>query len=117
MSKKDIRHTNEYRKWRKAVLALHGNKCVLCGSSSLINVHHILPKKIYHKYILDVANGLPLCYHCHRSVHLIGYDFSRFITNKLMLKTFKEYQKSMTNKDGSYNGFDIRLFKRLKKQG
>jgi len=114
--KKDIRNTKEYRDWRKEVLELHGDACVLCGSKLLINVHHILPKKIYRKYVLDIRNGIPLCHKCHRSVHLKGYDFSRFLTDPHMLKVFLAYQDAMTNPDGSYHGFDINQCISLKRK-
>jgi len=107
--KKDIRNSKEYREWRKSVLDAWGNKCVLCGSSKLINVHHILPKKIYRKYLLDFRNGIPFCYKCHREVHLFGYDFDDFLFDPHMKKVFAEYHKAMTNADGSYRGFDIDL--------
>ena len=54
--------------WRKAVLAHHGNRCVVCGSTDGLECHHIVKRvKLLTRW--DWRNGIPLCVECHRKLH------------------------------------------------
>jgi ankyrin repeat protein len=49
--------------WRKAVKAVQGESCVLCGATP-VECHHIIKRrKKLTRY--DWRNGLPLCPGCH----------------------------------------------------
>jgi len=53
------------KEWRLAVKTKFENRCVICGSPKMLNVHHLIPRcnKIYRN---DIMNGLVLCARCHR---------------------------------------------------
>lgn len=44
-------------------------KCVVCGSASDLEAHHIVPKSIDGKFTLSLSNGVTLCSGCHRKAH------------------------------------------------
>ena len=54
--------------WSRAVKDRDG-RCMKCGSIENLHAHHIKPKSIYPDLILDIDNGLTLCYGCHKSEH------------------------------------------------
>ena len=62
------RLTYEYRKWREAVLK-RDKKCVKCGNTTNLHVHHILPFAYYPDERLNLNNGITLCEKCHREYH------------------------------------------------
>jgi len=54
--------------WSKAVKIAAGHKCQMCGQDDpekTYNSHHIVARK-YKKYRWDLANGICLCYRCHK---------------------------------------------------
>ena len=68
------RRTNSVSaKWRENVVKRDGAKCVICGSSEHLHVHHIIP--VSHdpegKYKYAEGNGITLCEKCHKLVHKI----------------------------------------------
>ena len=66
---------------RKACLAHHGTKCILCGfnfeeifgplGKGFIHVHHVRPlAEIGEKYIVDpITDLVPICPNCHAMIH------------------------------------------------
>ena len=70
--KKGVSDRTLQRKWRKAVLLAHGNRCVICGlrkPDSELECHHIIPRR---KRVLrhDHYNGVPVCVgECHQKAH------------------------------------------------
>lgn len=51
------------RWWRRAVIAIHGERCVLCGRQP-VECHHIVKRR--HMVLRhDPKNGVPLCVACH----------------------------------------------------
>ena len=52
--------------WRKAVFAVWGDACILCGARP-VSPHHVVKRR---NNILkwDVQNGRPLCVDCHDEV-------------------------------------------------
>ena len=57
--------------WREQVVKRDGKKCVICGSTERLEVHHIIP--VSHdparKYMYSPENGITLCHNCHALVH------------------------------------------------
>lgn len=51
--------------WRKSVLERDGNKCVKCGLSEKLAIHHIKPWKEYPELRFDLDNGITVCVYCH----------------------------------------------------
>lgn len=64
---KDFLNSNEWRNLRQAALKKYGCKCFICGSSTNINVDHILPRKFYPELALDIKNLQPLCAKCNKA--------------------------------------------------
>jgi len=56
--------------WRKACLALYGDRCFVCGGE-VSGVHHIVRRR---RRLLrwDVLNGMPLCKSCHEKAHKVN---------------------------------------------
>ncbi len=55
----------KYRRWRKAVFARDGYKCVLCGSKGKLNAHHIVRWADCPALRFATSNGCCLCVDCH----------------------------------------------------
>jgi len=55
--------------WRKAVKAIHGDACKICGAQP-VQIHHMVKRR---KVVLrhDWRNGLPLCVECHAGIDTI----------------------------------------------
>ena len=54
--------------WSAQVKGRDG-KCRNCGTVEDLHAHHIKPKATHPELILDVANGITLCYRCHKREH------------------------------------------------
>lgn len=76
---KEKRHNDErsyyksghWQRLRSACLALYGDECAICGSTDLVEVHHVepRPKNAPNPTTLDVlTNCLPLCGQHHREL-------------------------------------------------
>lgn len=63
----------EYRyalvSWSKIIKKIWGKNCNGCGSSNLVQSHHILHKAKHPHLTFDLTNGIPLCHKCHMEVH------------------------------------------------
>lgn len=59
----------EYQNFRKAVLERDGKKCVFCGATEKLCVHHIIPFSKSSALSLDTTNGQTLCETCHEGIH------------------------------------------------
>lgn len=69
------------RRNRAAALAIHGHRCMACGTDmaerygpvaeGLIEVHHVVPvSEVDHGYIIDpISDLVPLCPDCHSVTH------------------------------------------------
>lgn len=69
----------QHEKWMLAVLR-RDKKCVLCGTLSNLQAHHIKPWKSNQKLRDSVANGVTLCAMCHHTQHSY-LPLERFIAN------------------------------------
>lgn len=63
------RFSRELRKWRMAVLEVHGSRCAECGAEQDLHVHHIQAWSKRPDLRFDVSNGLVLCESCHSAAH------------------------------------------------
>jgi 5-methylcytosine-specific restriction endonuclease McrA len=65
-----IRHSPEYKAWRKKVLIRDKYTCQNCGSKKRrLEVHHIRGFTKYQHLRLKVKNGITLCARCHNKFH------------------------------------------------
>ena len=56
--------------WRRAVKAVHGEGCILCGAQP-VECHHIVKRR--HAILRhDWRNGIPLCAACHSKADTIS---------------------------------------------
>lgn len=65
------RRTYEYKVWKDTVKSRDGNKCVMCGSTRRLEVHHIKPFAEFPEFRTDPNNGITLCRNCHSLYHAI----------------------------------------------
>ena len=58
--------------WSKAIRALWGGRCAMCGNAGS-QAHHFFGKKAYPAVKFDLDNGVFLCFFCHiRKLHQQG---------------------------------------------
>ena len=50
----------QFKEWSLAVRNRDNNKCVVCGSSKMLNAHHIIPRE-NKDFRFDINNGISLC--------------------------------------------------------
>ena len=53
------------RLWSAAIRDDWGHKCAMCGSTSTLNAHHLIPRQ-HTTTRYDLRNGICLCSHCHQ---------------------------------------------------
>ncbi len=63
------RQTQEYHKWRTAVLARDLWACQDCGAKENLATHHIKSYKGHANLRIDVNNGITLCREHHKKRH------------------------------------------------
>ena len=66
---KKLRHSLEYRAWRRAVLGRDGQACVWCGDGRKgnLDVDHVKSFADFPELRFAVDNGRTLCRPCHRT--------------------------------------------------
>lgn len=73
--------------WTAAVHAEFGEKCAVCGSTSLPNAHHIESRIMFKGLRYDPMNGVLLCPTHHKfgkdSAHMAGCWFARWLAHNL----------------------------------
>lgn len=61
--------------------------CQKCGKTEHLQVHHLMPKKLYPQLLLDERNLVVLCPRCHSfcagSAHKDGMAFAVWLMNAL----------------------------------
>lgn len=75
MSKKEL---------RKQLIARDGNCCFLCGSTSRLDIHHIVFKRDGGKYTLN--NCVLLCWDCHHVKLHKNKESERYYTKLILNK-------------------------------
>lgn len=69
-----IRHSFEYRLWRKSVFERDNYQCIWGGKEhgSKLNADHIKPFALYPELRFAIDNGRTLCVECHRKTDTWG---------------------------------------------
>ena len=70
-----MRHSEEYRLWRRSVFERDGFKCQICGDDKggNLNAHHIKEWANYPESRFSLDNGKTLCDLCHKNTENYGY--------------------------------------------
>ncbi len=55
--------------WSKTIKKLDNKMCKNCDSIENLHAHHIQPKSLFPKLILNIDNGITLCKKCHYELH------------------------------------------------
>ena len=71
------RTDREVSRWRNEVLARDNYRCVRCGNTDKLNVHHIQPWKDNPELRTSIENGITLCEKCHKDVHSLMSKLNR----------------------------------------
>jgi 5-methylcytosine-specific restriction endonuclease McrA len=81
-----IRHSNEYKLWREAVLKRDKWTCIWCGvigcRKTPIHADHIKPFSLFPELRFAIDNGRTLCKECHRKTDTWGinqYNKSKYV--------------------------------------
>jgi 5-methylcytosine-specific restriction endonuclease McrA len=68
-----IRHSAEYKLWRKEVFERDDYTCQICGlRGGVLHADHIKPFAIFPELRLEVSNGRTLCKPCHEATPTFG---------------------------------------------
>lgn len=67
MSKGRKRTESNNPKFKRALIEIHGDRCVNCGSEDSIEFHHIVPLSLGGTN--SYGNIVPLCWRCHKAIH------------------------------------------------
>lgn len=60
--------TEQFDRIRQAVFDRDGRKCVVCGSTSTLQAHHLTYRNVYHE---DTGDLITLCKVCHSIYHAV----------------------------------------------
>ena len=78
--------------WARLVKELGGRECAICGATSNLQAHHILPRSQYPDHANDLNNGLCLCRRCHYLYHNGKYDSTGDQWQGIKRPPIKEYE-------------------------
>ena len=92
------RFTNFTRLWRRLCLQRDGYRCLLCGASTNLEVHHIVRWVDAPLLRLKKENGATLCRVCHQKWHgPQGNIFPREIVEQLLAEIKKKKVRVLCN--------------------
>jgi hypothetical protein len=111
--------------WRKAVLLIHGNTCIVCGNVRMpdaLECHHVIKRR--HRVLKhDPKNGVPVCAgECHQFVHTrkgertielkLGDDtMDHLETRQTWL--IKDYRFSLSHSKEQHEKFELAILKKI----
>lgn len=73
-----IRHSMEYREWRRKVYERDNYTCIECNKrGGKLNADHIQPFSIFPELRFEISNGRTLCVPCHRKTDTWGVNHRR----------------------------------------
>lgn len=78
-------------KWAYDNKRIFEERCAKCGGKSNLQSHHILPRNKYPELSQNYANGITLCYDCHKEFHH-KYGFNCNIQDMVNFLGLGEYE-------------------------
>ncbi len=103
---KDLRKTSEYKKFRDGVLEKDDGRCIICGSSQDVEVHHIYPFASHPSERYKVSCGATLC----KKHHGLKYPYSfhkLYGSRNFTPDQFEDYVNYEYLKMGRREHFDV----------
>lgn len=105
---KRLRHSVEYRNWRKSVFERDNYTCQNCGEKGgYLEADHIKPLVFFPELAFELSNGKTLCDPCHRKTDTYGhkvftsYSFKSPQSDTLaLLSRLDGLQKHITSVEG-----------------
>lgn len=101
-----IRNSGIYDEWRNAILEKDGYKCVVCGTSKKLEVHHIYPFSSYIDDRFKTCSGISLCY-WHHSMYINGSFHKEYGTYNNTPEQLEEYINRKRQELGITESFNI----------
>lgn len=105
-SKRDKALYENLKNWSMQVKERDRFKCAICGGTEELQAHHILEKKMFPKYMLDLDNGITLCSRHHafskESAHHSAIFFNLWLFKnrpEQFKKVLKLLSESLPNKE------------------
>jgi len=79
-----VKNQKEYKQWREDVLKRDNYTCVISGTTTDLEAHHILPKseQFNPEKAFDIDNGITVCNDVHKRIHQLireGHGFEESI--------------------------------------
>ena len=103
---KVLRKSGEYIGFRNAVMKKDNGKCVVCGDTQDIEVHHLYPFSKYNADRFDENNGVCVCAK-HHSTSYPNSCHSIFGTRNNTPEQFENYVNFMREHLGIKERFDV----------
>lgn len=104
--KSQLRSCNNYQQFRKAVIEKDNGKCIVCGSTQNIEVHHIYPFSKFFADRFNVNTGICLCKEHHSSSAFNGFH-RIFGVRDNTPEQLEQYVNTMRQILGNYEPFDV----------
>ena len=103
-----IRSSREYKKFRESVLEKDNHKCIICGSSVDLQVHHIYPFALFPDDRMRVEHAATLCadHHTIKSSSFHGL----FGTRNNTPEQFEYYVNLMRPEYGNDEHYDVNKY-------
>lgn len=76
--------TLEYKTWETSVKMRDNRKCKICGKSTRLAAHHILPKRDFPELTFDVNNGISLCHKHHSAIQFKELQYVDYFKSLIM---------------------------------
>jgi len=92
--------------WSTLVKLRDENKCMICGSTELINSHHLISRRVF-RYRWDTNNGVSVCPKCHEFSLILSFHTSPWSTEEWMKNNRQDqYSKWVENRNNISEEFE-----------
>lgn len=101
----EIRTCSDYYHFRQEVIQREGGKCIVCGSTENIEVHHIYPFSTHPNLRLDPNNGICICKQHHSVSSDISFHsiYGRYDNTPEQLEEYVNYMRYLIGNDEHFD--------------